>query len=283
MSTSTSKYFKGISTNRMATRQTSPPHESPSPQRKDQDSKMENLLSEISKMNSTLQVVATDVSSIKEVVTDLKNSVNAIQERMDEAEGRISNMEDVTSKLVSDGERYDKRLEVLWNRIEDLENRSRRNNVRMIGLKEGLEAGGMIKCVNKIISEGLGIDPDGEFEIERAHRALIPRPDADRPPRIVLIKFLRSSAREKVLQAAREKGMIEWSGCRISFFPDMSRELARRRREFTASRRMLRSVNVKYTLAYPASLRFTWQGKNRVFTSSADAEQFIKEHCGAPE
>ncbi len=46
---------------------------------------------------------------------------------------------------------------------------------------------------------------------------------------------------------------------------------------------MLRSVNVKYTLAYPASLRFTWQGKNRVFTSSADAEQFIKEHCGAPE
>lgn len=105
-------------------------------------------------MNSTLQGVATDVSSIKEVVTDLKNSVNAIQERLDEAEGRISNMEDITSKLVGDGERHDKRLEVMWNRIEDLENRSRRNNVRMIGLKERLEAGGMIKCVYKILSEG---------------------------------------------------------------------------------------------------------------------------------
>ncbi len=101
-------------------------------------------------MNSTLQGVATDVSSIKEVVTDLKNSVNAIQERLDEAEGRISNMEDITSKLVGD----DKRLEVMWNRIEDLENRSRRNNVRMIGLKERLEAGGMIKCMYKILSEG---------------------------------------------------------------------------------------------------------------------------------
>lgn len=116
-----------------------------------------------------------------------------------------------------------------------------------------------------------------------AHLVLTPRASADQPPRIVLIKFLRSSAREKVLQVAREKGITDWEGCRISFFPDMSRELARKRREFTALRRMLRNVNVKYTLAYPASLRFTWQGKSKVFTSSADAEQFIKEHCGATE
>ncbi len=57
----------------MATRLTLPVH------RKDQDSNMENVLSEISKINSTLQGVATDVSSIKDVVTDLKNSVNAIK------------------------------------------------------------------------------------------------------------------------------------------------------------------------------------------------------------
>ncbi len=130
-------------------------------------------------MNSTLQGVATDVSSIKEVVTDLKNLVNVIQERLNKAEGRISNMEDVTSKLVSDSKQHDKRLEDIWNQIEDLENRSRRNNVGMIGLKEGLEPGGMIKCVYKILSEGLGTDPDCGFEIERAHHTLTPRPDAD--------------------------------------------------------------------------------------------------------
>lgn len=174
----------------MTTRQTSPPHESPSPQLKDLDSKMENVLSEISQMNCTLQGVATDVSSIKEVVTDLKNLVDIIQERLDEVEGRISNMEDVTSKLVSDGKQHDKRLEVMWNRIEVLENRSHRINMRMIGLKVGLEPGGMIKYVYNILSEGLGIDPDAGFEIERPHRALTPRPDADRPPIIVLIKFL---------------------------------------------------------------------------------------------
>lgn len=102
---------------------------------------------------------------------------------------------------------------------------------------------GVATDVYKILSEGLGIDPEGEFEIERAHCFLTPRPDADRPPRIVLIKFLHMSAREKVLQVAKEIGMIEWDGCRISFFPDMSRELTRRRRDFTVLQRMLRSIN----------------------------------------
>lgn len=100
------------------------------------------------------------------------------------------------------------------------------------------------------------------LRLRGSSHALTPRPDADRPPRIVLIKFLRSSAREEVLQAAREKGMIEWDGCRIFFFPDMSRKLARRRREFTVSRRKLRSINVKYTLAHPTSL--ISHGKGRI-------------------
>ncbi len=67
----------------------------------------------------------------------------------------------------------------MWNRIEDLENWCHHINMRMIGLKEGLEPGGMIKYVYNILSEGLGIDPDAGFEIERAHHVLTLRPDAN--------------------------------------------------------------------------------------------------------
>lgn len=58
----------------MSLRQTLPPHKSPSPQLKENDAKMENLLSKISKINSTLQGVVKDMSSIEEVITDLKKS-----------------------------------------------------------------------------------------------------------------------------------------------------------------------------------------------------------------
>lgn len=165
---------------------------------------------------------------------------------MDEAEGRISTVEDVTSRLTEGSQRADERLDALYNRIEELENMNRRKNVRLIGPMEDLETDGLVNCVQQLIFEGLGIDLDGEFEIEGIycvgkHEAKKPpeTTEDNKPPRTVLVKFLHTSTREKVLQAAKEKGPIEWRECRVSLFLDMSRDLAKKRREFNASRKML--------------------------------------------
>lgn len=73
---------------------------------------------------------------------------------------------------------------------------------------------------------------DEKFEIERAHRLLAPMQNADQPPRLVLIHFLRQSARDVVIASAKEKRRFEWERCRLSFFPDMTRELAEKKRNF---------------------------------------------------
>ena len=73
-----------------------------------------------------------------------------------------------------------------------LENHSKRNNVRILGLKETYGTNStMEECVKKMLSVGLGVDIEGEFEIERAHRALAPVPNENPPPIPVLIRFLR--------------------------------------------------------------------------------------------
>lgn len=66
--------------------------------------------------------------------------------------------------------------------------------MRLIGLKETFGTNGtMLTCVQKILTEGLGVSVDAEFEIERAHQLPAPMPnpdpdpDPDRPPRPVLI------------------------------------------------------------------------------------------------
>ena len=59
------------------------------------------------------------------------------------------------------------------------------------------------------------------------------------------------------------------------WFPDMSRELAEKRKTFTAAKKTLQQLNLRYTLAHPATLRFTWKVKNLSFTSSKEAERFI--------
>lgn len=284
----TSKYFKDG--HRMATRKTPPPNEgkttSPSPMSSGEGAgkpaSLDDMFAEISKMSTTLQGVAADILSIKETTDKLNNTMEGIQVRLGEAEGRVSRLEDTTDRLASRGDSAEKRIEVLWDRVQMLENHSKRNNVRLLGLKESYGTNGTIEdCVGKMLRDGLGVDVDGEFEIERAHRALAPIPSENQPPRPVLIRFLRQSAREKVLKAVRAKRGLQWEGQSLSVFPDMSRELAEKRKTFTAAKKALQQLDVKYTLAHPATLRFTWKGKSRSFTNASEAEKFIRMNCTA--
>lgn len=71
------------------------------------------------------------------------------------------------------------------------------------------------------------------MEIERVHRQLALMPNTDQPPRPVLIRFLRQSARDEVINAAKEKQGFVWEKYCLSVFPDMSRELAEKRKAFT--------------------------------------------------
>lgn len=243
-----------------------------------QNPSLKDLFAEISRMNATLQGVASDVTTIKETTAELREAISSVQARLDEAETRISHIEDASNRLTGDAEKMVKRVDEIWNKVEDLENRSRRNNVKIIGLKEGKEAGyNMNEYVQKILSEGLALT-GLEFEIERSHRSLGPKPNGDQPPRVVLVKFLRYTAREKVLAAAKKSRGFEWEGCRVSIFEDMSRERAMMRKKFSASKKLLWDREVRHTLAHPATLRFTWQGKKMSFTDHLAAERYIKEH-----
>lgn len=102
---------------------------------------------------------------------------------------------------MTDKDAKEKKIKVLWDRVQMLENHSKRNKKQTKKQKYGTN-GTLERCVKKVLSEGLGIDMEGEFKIERAHRILAPMPSEDQPPRPVLIRFLRQSAREKVLRVS---------------------------------------------------------------------------------
>lgn len=244
---------------------------------------MEDLFSEIRKLGETLNQVATDVTVIRADTTELKNSVCALQTRMDEAETRISNVEDSAANMVNDNMRLTERVDKLWQRIENYENQSRRNNVRLVGLKEGKEAGSnMNDYVRKILRDGFKLDGE-EFEIERSHRNGGPRPDDNAAPRIILVKFLRYTAREKALAAAKKIKGLKWEGCTISMFEDLTKERSDRRRLFSPIMKILWQHQVKHTLAHPATLRFTWKGKRWSFTDPEKAECFIRDNITTVE
>lgn len=92
------------------------------------------------------------------------------------------------------------------DKLEDLEMRSRRNNMRVFGVLEGTESqsGSVAKFVDTWLQEELGLDT--EMQIQRAHRATVPKPDPRQPPRFIVINFQQFSTKELALKKSIKEG-----------------------------------------------------------------------------
>lgn len=135
----TSKYFKDMG--HIATRNKLAANEDKSPdEAAEQKISMEKIFAEITKLSTKLTEVAADVVTIKETTTELKNSVSGLQVRVEEAEERISQLEDTTEGLVTNTGTMGKKVDMLWDRVQILENHCKRNNVRLVGLAETYES-----------------------------------------------------------------------------------------------------------------------------------------------
>ena len=114
-----------------------------------------------------------------------------------------------------------RQYEEIQRNVQDVVNRDKQLNIRVVGVKERLENGKPRELVRNIISEALGIELQ-ETQLQRAHRSFGPPPDDDQPPRLLIIRFHSYLERERVLAAARQryrdKRVIIWNGCKISFF-----------------------------------------------------------------
>lgn len=79
--------------------------------------------------------------------------------------------------------------------------------------------------MEEILSEGFGLTGN-VFKIECNHHSFAPMPNPNEPPITILIHFLLLLAQAKVLQVAKEQLKIEWEDCELSFFENLTRELA---------------------------------------------------------
>ncbi|KAL7871172.1 hypothetical protein SRHO_G00086690 [Serrasalmus rhombeus] len=111
----------------------------------------------------------------------IKGEISKINSRMDAAETRIVQNEEriqVTENVLAEMLKLQTQLQ---GKLMDQESRSRRENVRIYGVPEEAEgeADSVTTFVEKLLRENLDIPPSTDMLIERAHRALGPRP----PPR----------------------------------------------------------------------------------------------------
>lgn len=195
-----------------------------------------------------------------------------LEEALTDHSDRLTSLEKRVEKLQQENKE-------LNEKTDDLENRSRRNNLHVIGLPEDYEGGAVSAFMSKFLVDLL---QDDSFktppELDRAHRTLRAKPTDGERPRPIIIRFLRFQQREQVLTITRRKGQLIYQGHRIFIFPDLSNALAKKRATFNPVKSRLYQRGIKFSLRHPAVLCFTHQQREHRFHTAEDAEKFFNQH-----
>ncbi|KAI4879707.1 hypothetical protein NFI96_001810 [Prochilodus magdalenae] len=182
--------------------------------------------------------------------------VEANEDNLTDARTRIGKME--------------KEIAFLKEKTDDLENRSRRSNVKIVNIPERAEGNDAVGYVERLLPRLFGEEHfPAPVVIERAHR-LGKAAERVRP---ILVKFLNYRDKDKVLRLARNKGTVYLDTNRVSFYPDYSIEVQRRMAAFNEVKKKLREKNIEYASRYPAKLRIRHREGFKLFSTPSEKQK----------
>ncbi|XP_065683441.1 uncharacterized protein LOC136096187 [Hydra vulgaris] len=180
-----------------------------------------------------LDVIEKDNNNNKRKISNFEKDINDIKDSLSFQEDKIS------EKLSHIKKYYDNEVNILNKKTVDLENRSRRNNLRIDGLHEtpGENWDDCEKAVKVMIKKQLKIT--SEVVIERAHRI---GQHKHNKPRTIVLKLLNFQDKNKILNAVKH---LKGTGLYVN--EDFAPETTELRRKLWEEVKKLRSEG-KYAI-----------------------------------
>uniref|UniRef100_H3BBK3 L1 transposable element RRM domain-containing protein n=1 Tax=Latimeria chalumnae TaxID=7897 RepID=H3BBK3_LATCH len=221
-----------------------------------------NLEGQANSMESILRDIHQTNSQIEERISEAwTKKMEAFTKCLDEAEHRLGNTEDSVHGLEMTMQQLQETVVKLQEKADDLENRSRRCNLHLVGLPEGEEGKDPVSFLESWLPSLLNLpDLSNNLEMEQAHRAFLPRTrNADRP-RMLIFKLLRYRDKEVIFRQARKLGALTFKNKPVHIFPDMSADLFQKRKSFFGVKHLCKDFDIPFALLFPARLRIDFQG-----------------------
>lgn len=243
------------------------------------DSVKNEICQKIDSLSSDLRPEITTVrSDVKGWLEPLQQMVEANTSTIKELERSSSDHSDRFTELGNLITSLSEHVTHLDSKCEDLEGRSRRNNIRLVGLAEGCEGSRPTEYVAQLLQEILHLQD--KPLLDRAHRTLREKPKKGEPPRPFVIRVHFFHVRTEILQRAADLSPLYYSGKRLSIFADYTTAVAKKRASFRDVKRILHSCpGVKFGLLFPAVLRITLpDGVSHKFTEPSAALNFVRSN-----
>ncbi|KAJ1202679.1 hypothetical protein NDU88_006476 [Pleurodeles waltl] len=237
-----------------------------------QGASMDRILQEISAvgrklegMDNAMVVLTAETRSMRLEIAGFQSQISRLDQRMTTVEAQAASWTNRDQELLH-----------LHNRLTDLEDRSRRNNIRLLGIPEGTEGADIPSYLRDMLPKLTDTTFDPPLEFQRAHRLSPKRQDGKGRPRPIIACMLRHGQARQLLQTARTQGPLRLDTLEVRLSADFSRETAERRRAFLSLRPRLLHLNVKFGLFEPARMWITKNRESRTFYDREDLRMFLE-------
>lgn len=222
-----------------------------------------------------LHSVAADIkTTLAAAIADLSLEVRAVTARVLDVEKTTAQHSAVMRHVNRKVDAHTLHLRDLHRQVEDLENRSRRHNLRVRCLPETVENDKLTQSITGIFNNLLGRPPESVIKMERIHRALRPKGRATDPPRDVICCICDFQLKEEILRNTKLRSKCIYEGTLIQIYQDLSQITLQYRRDLRPLLEALRNKNVIYRMKFPFGLLATNQGQSALLRVPEDLRPF---------
>lgn len=122
----------------------------------------------------------------------------------------------------------------------------------------------MTGFLDNLLKTSLEFPRDGDLKIERAHRALAPKPtDPKSRPHSIVVKFGSWRTKEEVIKRAWQKKVVFYDNVCFYVDHDFPSEVLKKRNEYAKAKRVLKEKQIRFQTPCPAKMRIFYEGCSR--------------------
>lgn len=232
------------------------------------------------KLQSLLQAITHNIAQeVGKLAKELRGEIDQLGDRTDTLENKLDELVQYVQVLEEDNAAIKHSVTQLQAQQEDLENRERRQNLRIRGIPEKIEDRDLRSYLLSLFNVVAPNIPDIDWRLDRAHRSLAPKPPAGANPRDVVVRFHYYDSKEALTIATRNQ--LDFKGSRIQIFNDLSPITLARRRNLRPLTLHLQTHKVSYRWGFPFRLSASRDGIQYSLRDLQESEAFLR-NLGLP-
>uniref|UniRef100_A0A8C5LWR2 Uncharacterized protein n=1 Tax=Leptobrachium leishanense TaxID=445787 RepID=A0A8C5LWR2_9ANUR len=221
-------------------------------------------------------------TDLSDIIADLREGfgreVREVRVDMEALSSRVGLLEETARHPLQPAQTHTRdEFSDLQRRVDDLDNRGRRHNIRVRGLAETDDPEDLRTTLRELFNLILNRDTDAPVPMDRGHRALRPRPPSTAPPRDIICHLVDYSLKEEIMKRARTSQHWDYHGHRLELFHDLSPFTLAARRCLLPVTQALRQAGIQYRWGFPFALSVERNGIRHVIQRPADVRDFLHE------